>query len=80
MIVRTNFVARHRGVIVECRHCFLMDIIVMSDRRSSDAGGRGAVERRWQEKLQNWKEELWAVHLVEERILIVIGRGVTAGP
>ena len=26
------------------------------------------------------KKELWAVHLVEERILIVIGRGVTAGP
>ena len=56
MIVRTNFVARQRGVIVECRHCFLMDIIVLSDGRSSDAGGRGAVERRWQEKLQNWKE------------------------
>lgn len=45
-------------MIVECRHCFLMDIIVMSDGRSSDAGGRGAVERRWQEKLKNWKEEV----------------------
>ena len=71
-------------MIVECRHCFLMDI-VMSDGRSSEAGGRGAVERRWQEKLQNWKEEVvgGAFGRGENNNCFNvggIGRGVTAGP
>ena len=72
-------------MIVECWHCFLIDI-VMSDGRSSDAGGRGVVERRWQEKLQNWKEEVvrGAFGRGENNTNCFnvggIGRGVTAGP
>ena len=45
LIVRTNFVARRRGMIVECRHMLLMDIATTAGVRSSDGGGRGEVQQ-----------------------------------
>ena len=65
-------------MIAECWHCFLIDI-VMSDGRSSDAGGRGVVERRWQEKLQIGKKKLCAVHLDEERIIQIVSMSEELG-
>ena len=70
VIVRSNFVVRHHGIIVECRHCLLMDI-VMADGRSSDAGRRGRSRGGGKRSCKIGKKKLWAVYLDEERIIIV---------